>query len=236
MAKEAGEAYLRALQAAGEAYAQRDFTKALEKTDLADQIHPGIPDTWGMRGAIYAEEHDYGKAQEAFEKAAKANPGDFWSAYNLAQLIFMEKQYKEAASAFDKLMVYRGHEDLVEYKIVFADVLAGDDAAAKPVLDSMKFPCDTPAYYFAHAVWGFAHKDVKDGSYYTRAGLKVFGLEKCVPFYDALVGMGWVAARDPKDGSIPEQTFPDQPSTPDSDTGEPFSNSLQATPAPAGGM
>ena len=61
-AKDAGEAYVRALAAAGEAFSNRDFSKALDKLDFADQIQADVPDTWGMRGAIYAEQHAYEKA------------------------------------------------------------------------------------------------------------------------------------------------------------------------------
>jgi tetratricopeptide (TPR) repeat protein len=203
-AKDAGQPYLRALAAAAAAFAQRDFPAALDKLDVADQIQPDIPDTWNMRGAIYAEQHAYEKAGDAFEKAGKLNPGDFWPPYNLAQLLLMEKKYGEAAAAFQKLTVYGGHEELVEFKIVFADLLAGKPEEAKPVLDAMKFPSDTAAYYFAHAAWGFANKDQKDGNYWTRTGLKVFGLQECMSFYDAMAGAGWVPMRG-ADGSVPQE-------------------------------
>jgi len=200
---DAGKPYMRALESAASAYASRNFSIALDKLDLADQIQPDIPDTWNMRGAIYAEQHAYEKAEDAFEKAAKLNPGDFWAPYNIAQLLLMEKKYGEAAAAFQALSVYQGHEELVQFKIVFADLMAGKPDEAKPVLDAMKFPADTAAYYFAHAAWGFAHKDQKDGAYWTRAGLKVFGLERCMSFYDVLAGAGWVPLRL-SDGSVPE--------------------------------
>jgi tetratricopeptide (TPR) repeat protein len=203
-AQQAGDAYLRALSAAGAAYAQRDFAKALDKLDIADQIAPNIPDTWNMRGAIYAEEHAFEKAEDAFEKAGKLTPGDFWPQYNIAELLLMQKKFEPAAAAFEKLEVYGGHEELVQFKIVYADLLAGNGDAAKPVLDGMKFPCNTPAYYYAHAAWEFAHKDQKQGNYFTAAGLKVFGL-RSVSFYDALAQAGWVPMRS-ADGSVPEST------------------------------
>jgi tetratricopeptide (TPR) repeat protein len=78
-AQQAGEPYLRAIEAAAEAYATRDFSKALDKLDIADKIQPEIPDTWNLRGAIYAEQHAFEKAQDAFEKAAKLNPDDFYA-------------------------------------------------------------------------------------------------------------------------------------------------------------
>lgn len=201
-AMKAGTAYMRALETAASSYASRDFARALEKLDEADQIHGDIPDTWTMRGAIYAEQHAYEKAQDAFEKANKLNPGDFWPPYNLAELLLLEKKYGEAAGAFEKLSVYRGHEELVEYKVVFADLLAGKPDEAKRVLDGMKFPADTPAYYYANAAWAFAHKDEKDGDYWSKAALKVFGIEKCVSYYDALAGVGWLPMRN-ADGSVP---------------------------------
>lgn len=204
-ALKAGEPYMRALESAASAYASHDFSAALDKLDLADHIQPDIPDTWDMRGAIYAEQHAFEKAQDAFERAARLNPGDFWPRYNIAQLLLMQKKYKEAAAAFQKLEVYAGHQELVQFKIVYADLLQGNTAAAKPVLDAMKFPSSTPAYYFAHAAWGFAQKDGKEGDYWTQAGLKVFGREPCVPYYDALAILGWVPRRL-ADGSVPERT------------------------------
>jgi len=196
--------YLRALADAGVAYAQRDFSKALDKLDIADQIQPNVPDTWNMRGAIYAEQHAYEKAGDAFEKAGKLNPGDFWPRYNLAQLLLMQKKYGDAVEAFQKLEVYNGHAELVQFKIVFASLLAKKPDMAKPVLDAMKFPADTPAYYFAHASWGFAHKDEKEGNYWTDSALKVFGPAQCISFYDSLAALGWLPMRN-ADGSIPER-------------------------------
>jgi tetratricopeptide (TPR) repeat protein len=204
-ALDAGAPYLHALQLAGAAYLHRDFTGALTKLDLADQIAPNIPDTWSMRGAIYAEQHAYEKAGDAFEKAAELNPGDFWPPYNTAELLLLEKKYPEAAQAFEKLEVYAGHEELVQFKIVFAYLLAGKPESAKPVLDAMKFPSDTPAYYYAHSAWAFAHNDEKQALYWSNAGLKIFGLIKCLSFYDALASAGWLPMRN-TDGSIPTQT------------------------------
>ena len=201
----AGPTYLRALQAAGAAYLHRDFAGALDKLDVADQIAPNIPDTWSMRGAIYAEQHAYEKAGDAFEKAAALNPGDFWPPYNMASLLMLEKKYPEAAAAYEKLEVYGGHEELVQFKIVCAYLLAGEPKAAKPVLDAMKFPSDTPAYYFAHSAWAFANKDRKEGFYWSNAGLKVFDLLTCLSFYDSLASVGWLPMRN-EDGTVPEPT------------------------------
>lgn len=202
-ALDAGPTYLHTLQLAGAAYLERDFAKALDKLDQADQVAPNIPDTWSMRGAIYAEQHAFEKAGDAFEKAAELEPGDFWPPYNMASLLLMEKKYPDAVQAFEKLQVYAGHEELVQFKIVCANLLAGTPDAAKPVLDAMKFPSDTPAYYFAHSAWAFATNDQKDGFYWSTSGLKVFGTIKCLPFYDALASAGWLPMRN-TDGSIPQ--------------------------------
>jgi tetratricopeptide (TPR) repeat protein len=201
-AQDAGMPYMRALGAAATAYMQSDFTTALKKLDDADQIAPNLPDTWSMRGAIYGSEKDYDKAQHAFENAARLNPGDFWPPYNLAELLLVEKKYAQAADAFSKLEVYSGHEELVQFKVVFADLLAGKPDAAKPVLDAMKMPSDTPAAYYAQSAWAFAHQDTKQGMYWSNAGLKAFNLQKCLPFYDALATQQWLPMRN-KDGSVP---------------------------------
>jgi tetratricopeptide (TPR) repeat protein len=155
-----------------------------------------------MRGAIYAEEHAFEKAEDAFEKEESLLPADFWPKYNIAELLLMQKKFAPAADAFRKLQVYREHEELVQFKAVFCSLVAGNADDAKPVLDGMKFPSDTPAYYFAQSAWAFAHKDQNQGFYWSRTGLKVFGLSRCVSFYDALAQVGWLPMRA-ADGSVP---------------------------------
>ncbi len=203
-AMRAGLSYLRALETAGAAYAAGQLSNALDKLDVCDEIHANIPDTWNMRGAIYADQHQYDKALAAFKKAAELNPGDFWPEYNIAQLLLEQKKYAEAVDAFNGLAIYKGQEELVGFKLVYANLMQGKMAPAKKVLDAMKFPCDTPAYYFAHSAWGYANGDQKDGDYWVGAGMKVFGPERCLSFYDALVKSGWVPARNP-DGSYPQE-------------------------------
>jgi len=201
-ALDAGDSYLHALQAAAQAFMSKDYSKALDKLDMADQIQPNIPDTWRMRGAIYAQERAYEKAEDAFEKESKLNPGDFWGPYNLAELLLLQKKYAEAAVAFQRLQIYRGHEELVQFKVVLAKCLDGKPQEAKPMLDSMKFPGDTPAYYFAHAAWAFATKDVKEGYYWCESGVRIFGQDQCLSYYDAMVGPKWMPMRNP-DGTYP---------------------------------
>jgi hypothetical protein len=91
----------------------------------------------------------------------------------------------------------------VQFKIIFANLLQGKPDAAKPVLDAMKFPSNTAAYYYAQAAWAFFHKNQKDGSYWSNEGLKVFGLGSCLSFYDSLAQVGWLPMRN-RDGSVPE--------------------------------
>lgn len=207
-AREAGPVYLRALERAALAYAQRDFQGALEKLELAEQIHPGIQDTWSMRGAIYAEQRAYEKAEDAFEHAEKLAPDNFWPRYNLAQLLFMQKKYAEAQGAFEKLEGDPEHRELVQYKVILLALLQGDTGKAEAVLGSMKEPSDTAAYYFAHAACEFARQNRTQGEYWVAAGIKIFGIERCYSLYDSLADLGWVEKRNAKSARIPSISLP----------------------------
>lgn len=207
-AREAGPVYLRALERAAAAYSQRDFPDALEKLDAAEQIQPGIPDTWSMRGAIYAEQRAFEKAEDAFDHASQLSPNAFWPRYNLAQLLFMQKKYGEAEAAFEKLVSDPDHRELVQFKLILLDLLQGNRDKAQTVLRSMKEPSDTAAYYFAQAAWEFSHQDRKQADYWVATGVKIFGIERCYSLYDALADIGWVAKRTAKMTGLPPLSLP----------------------------
>lgn len=200
-AHQAGLPYLKQLEEAAAAYGRRDFPKALEKLDLADQIQAEVPDTWNMRGAIYAEEHAYEKAEDAFEHAAKLEPGNFWPQYNLAQLQFMEKKYAAAAASFQKLLDDPQHRELIQFKLVMLDLVQGKRDDAKAIVDSMKVPSDTAAYYFANAALQFSRNDAKQGHYWVSSGLKIFGVGRSYQFYNTLADFGWVKKGNPAEAA-----------------------------------
>lgn len=190
------------------AYAQRDFSTALDKLDLADHIHPEVQDTWSMRGAIYAEQRAFEKAEDAFQHAAKLAPENFWPRYNLAQLLFMQKKYGEAEAAFERLGADPKHRELVQFKLIILDILQNQLDKAQVVLQSMKEPSDTAAYYFAHAGWDFAHKNQREGEYWVVTGMRIFGVERCYSYYDVLADLGWVSKRTANTTGVPPLSLP----------------------------
>ncbi len=192
----AGPEYLKHLHDAAENYRQRDFEAAIGQLDAADKIKPNLPESLNMRGAIYTEKHDFEKAREVFQQALKLQPDAFWPKFNLAEILLMQKKAAEARAAFEKLPASGVNRELIEFKIILAYLLEGDDANAQAKLDKLKFPSDSAAYYFCHAAWEFAHHNEKEAKGWAQSGIDVFGPQRCIVFYDSLADMGWLPPRD----------------------------------------
>jgi len=192
----AGPEYVKSIRAAATSFASRDFEAALRHLTDADKIKPGLPDADDVRAAVYAEQHRFDLARELLGKVLKSHPDYFWPKFNLAEILLMEKKPAEARAAFKKLPKLSGEVgEVIEFKIMLTYLLEGNDANAKEVLDHIKFPGDSAAYYFAHAAWDFAHNDPGKARGWMNSGLRIFGMTRCYSLYDTLVDMGWVEPR-----------------------------------------
>jgi Tfp pilus assembly protein PilF len=191
----AGTAYIGLLRDASDAFMRRDFPASEKKLDEADQIKPGLYDSICLRASIFAEERDFEKAQALYEQALKIQPNSFLPKFNLAEMLLMQKKFAEAQASFEQLNVPGRQKELVDFKIVLTALGMGDDAKAREVLDHMKFPGDTAAYYFAGAGWEFAHGNKGKANELIQSADSIFGQARNYSFYDSLADMGWVQAR-----------------------------------------
>lgn len=196
-AVKAGPEYMKAIQAASVSYAKRDFPAALKALDEADKIKPDLPESLNLRGAIYAEQHDFDRARDTFEKALKAQPTAFLPKFNLAEILLMQKKPAEARAAFQDFRVTGANRELVQFKIVLTYLMEHNDAGAQAALREMKFPGDTAAYYFANAAWEFSQGHADKGKDWVKNGIGIFGYDRCYPLYDSLADFGWVEKRTP---------------------------------------
>ena len=191
----AGPAYVNLIRDAADAFTRRDFRTAVNKLDEADKIKPDLFDAICLRASVYAEEKDFSKAQQYYEKALTIQPNSFVPKFNLAEMLLMQKKFAEAQAGFEQLAAPALQKELVDFKIILALLGQKNDAKAREILDHMKFPGGTAAYYFANASWEFAHGNKPKANEWIDSGDAIFGKPRNSIFYDSLADMGWVPAR-----------------------------------------
>ncbi len=183
------------LRGAAEAYSQRDFDAALAKLDEADTITPDVPAALNLRGAIYTEKKEYAKGAATFEKALKLDPDLFAAQFNLGEIDFLQRKYAEARKRFEAMAVKFPNNELLAFKIFLTYLMQKKDKEAQAALDEIKFPSDTPAYYFAHAAWEFAHDNPQEAANWMGSSLRVFQPQQNLLYATTMYDLGWLKER-----------------------------------------
>jgi len=160
LAQEAGEqeygagdniGFQSTVESAVSEFNRKQYDRALE---LLQSVLPEAPNDafiWNLIGAIKTKQQEYEGAREAFNKALNNDPGFFPARFNLGELYFLEKNYDQALTYFENLRnAYPGNE-LVEFKLVLIFLKLDDQERADRLIGRMRFPGETPAWYFAKA-------------------------------------------------------------------------------------
>lgn len=175
------------------AYRQKDFDTAKVKVEEAERVQPNTTAAANMQGAIAMELNDYDEARAAFERALEIDPDFFPAKFNLCEIPFQKKQYGEARELYKKLPTTDSSQsELVQYKIFMTYLLQKMEKEAQETLDAIKFPSDTPAYYFAHAAWNFAHENRKEAESWVQSATRIFPPHVNLIFAETLEELGWL--------------------------------------------
>lgn len=175
------------------AYRQKDFATASAKLAEAERLQPNTTAAANMRGAVAMETDQYDEARASFERAVKIDPDFFPARFNLCEIPFQQKKYSEAREMYLKLPTKDSSQsELVQYKIFMSYLLEKKEKEAEEVLDAIKFPSDTPAYYFAHAAWDFAHERPKEAEGWIKSASRIFKPHENLIYAETLEELGWL--------------------------------------------
>src|SRR5271166_2201874 len=106
---------------------------------------------------------------------------------NLRGAIFTkQKRYDEAAQQFQELKQLDPGSELLEFKLTLCALLAGEENRATAMVDVMKFPGKTPAYYYARAAIALKRGQRETAQKYLENVKKYYSDEECAYFAQSL--------------------------------------------------
>jgi tetratricopeptide (TPR) repeat protein len=109
-----------------------------------------------LKGAAYTKKKDFVQARACFEKSLELVPGMFAARFNLGEIEFLQGNYDKALSTFRSMLEADPRNELLQFKVFLCYLQMKDDEAAQKALAKVRYPGDTPAWYYAQAAWEFS--------------------------------------------------------------------------------
>jgi predicted Zn-dependent protease len=165
------------------------FDSALAKLIEIEKEKPHDPEVLNMLGSVYMKKKDFVSATKYFDLSLNKKPGYFPAAFNYGELLFLQKKHTEARRYYQMLAAQDPANELLQFKLALCDIEAGDDVRAKNSLKNIKYPGDSPAWYYAQAVWEYRHSNPKKARAYTATAKSIFG-DKTLLFDETFNNIG----------------------------------------------
>ncbi len=176
---------------------QKRVQEALEKFNEAETLWPLHPNVINLKGAALVNLRDFERATTYFEKGATLYP-DFWQMrFNLAEMHFVQGNYKKGEEMFRQLLANEKAIEgptrrLVDYKVILCVLKQGRADEAKKMIDKYDIYDDTPVHYYGLAAWHFAKGDKAKGEEWVANARRVYSQQTNSIFEDALTELGWL--------------------------------------------
>ena len=175
-------------------FQQQQFEAATDQLDKADAIRMETPIALNMRGAIATETGDYELARGHFEKALDKDATYFAPRFNLGEILFLEGKFAEAREHFENMLDEMENNELLQYKIFLCYLMQGQMEAAREKLGQIKFPSDTPAYYYANAALEFHQDNETEARSWIDSSQRIFGQRQNIFFMQSLADLGYLSS------------------------------------------
>jgi tetratricopeptide (TPR) repeat protein len=175
-----------ALERATNAFNQGRLEEAEKQVDAAARADSKKPEIPNLRGAIFISEKRYDEAEQQFIQALALNPKFYPAKLNLAEVKLLEGKYGEATQEYQELKEIDPSSELVDFKLVLCALLGGEQGKASGIVDLMKFPGKTPAYYYARAAIALKRGEKEAAHNYFENVKKYYSEEQCRYFAQSL--------------------------------------------------
>jgi tetratricopeptide (TPR) repeat protein len=179
-------------------FQQKRIFETLEEVDKAEKIFSDSPEIMNLRGSCYVEMRAFDKALEQFKKAATLSKNNPSINFNIAEVLFVTKEWQKAHDLFLEIMKQLPPENialgrLVEFKILLCKKKLGLDDEVTILAEKYDFLDDSPYYYYAQAALAYDAKDlIKAEEWLAIAGRIFQDPNVLAPWQDTLVEYGYI--------------------------------------------
>ena len=171
-------------------YGTQNYDKALEQLFELKDRYPSDPLILNLIGSVYTKKLNYQKAEKAFRQALDIEPGFFPAAYNLGELLFLQQKYALARQYYETMRATDHRHELLQFKVALCDIMAGETVRATKVMNTIKYPGDSPAWYYAHAALEHKQGHTAKAREYIQGAKFVYGPEKTALFDESFQLIG----------------------------------------------
>ena len=188
------------IEAARTDYITGRFDSALTKLDQREKAKGPTGEALDLRGSIALEQGKFDLALQAFTEAHKLEPDLFAPRLHLGDLLLREKKYADARAVYEKLLTETNvliSNERLRYGLLLIALAGHEEAAARSALENIKFPTETPAYYFAQAAWEFAHGNEHSAQKWIATARQIFEPQLLAWFARPLYELGWLKEKPP---------------------------------------
>ncbi len=179
-------------------FQQKRIFETLEELDKAEKIFDKSPEILNLRGSCYVEMRAFDKALEAFHEADKLSPDNSGIQFNIAEVLFVTKQWQESHYRFTAILekVPEGNTPLsrlVEFKILLCKKKLGQTEEAAALADKYDFHDDSPYHFYAHAALAYDDGDLLKAEEWLAIAARIFRDPNILaPWQDTLVEYGYI--------------------------------------------
>jgi tetratricopeptide (TPR) repeat protein len=175
-----------ALERAINAFNQGKLEEAQKQVDTATKAGSKKPEVPNLQGAIYTKQKRYEEAIQRFNQALALDPKFYPAKLNLAEVKLLEGNYADATLEYQALKEVDPGSELVDFKLVLCALLSGEVNKASGLVDLMKFPGKTPAYYYARAAIALKRGEKEAAEKYFENVKKYYSEPQCRYFIQSL--------------------------------------------------
>ena len=194
-----------ALAKAISAFNQGKLEEAAKQADVAARADSKKPEVWNLRGAILTRQKRYDEAAQQFSQALALDPKFYPAKLNLAEVKLLDGEYAEATKEYQALKELDPGSEVVDFELVLCTLFGGEPDKAARMVDLMKFPGKTPAYYYARAAIALKKDEKGVAQKYFENAKKYYSEEQCRYFVQFLKGMDLTLPPPPQPEKTPDQ-------------------------------
>jgi len=194
--------YAKHMQEAYRVFQEKRVFETLDELAKARAIFKDDADALNLFGSCQVEFRAFDKAMEAYREAEKMAPDNPNIRFNIGEVYFVTKKWKECLDTFEKIFKLVAEKDLkldpalarlIEFKILLCKIKLGNKEDAEILSEKYDYLDDSPYYYFAHAALAYEKKDEVKAEEWLGMANRIFQNPAALsPWQDTMVEYGYI--------------------------------------------